>query len=126
MESQARCYIAVTYPVAIRLVWQCLDTGHCRPTSADLAAVLGVSERHLRRAQQRHRAARWRELITYGCLLYALREISCGVKVEAAMRLAGFRNRTNFNRQVREYFACRPIEFRNRQVTLPDGFGSER
>jgi len=43
------------------------------------------------------------------------------VKVEAAMRLAGFRNKSNFNRDFRDYLGCLPHEFKRRRDSWEPG-----
>jgi methylphosphotriester-DNA--protein-cysteine methyltransferase len=67
---------------------------------------LGKTAAKLRRELRRHRCATGRDIITYCCLTYAAHLIGTGTKVDAAMRLAGFHNHTNFNRQFRA-FLCR-------------------
>ena len=86
----------------------------------ELALACKRSSTQLRRDQKANRAARVRDLITYGCLLYAANLISKRTKCEAAMTLAGFRNKTNFNRDFRTYLGCLPHEFAGRRPTADD------
>jgi AraC-like DNA-binding protein len=55
-----------------------------------------------------------RDVIVLVRLGYAAQLITNDVKVQAAMRLAGFRNWTNFNRQFRRRFGATPAEYRAR------------
>lgn len=90
------------------LVWRWLDShqGH-RPAVRDIAAAIGVTERQLRHAwslKHGHAAGEpLRVQITYGCLTFALLEISRGCKCVAAVRAAGFKSLWNFNRQCRAF-----------------------
>ena len=98
-------------PVALaeQVVWNLLDV--CpgrRPCVHELARAVGTDARRLRGSLRVNRCAPARELITYGCLTYAARLIAAGVKVEAAMLIAGFHNKTNFCRQFREFLGCQP------------------
>jgi len=52
--------------------------------------------------------------LTYSCITYAQLLIRQGIKISAAMRIAGFRQRTNFNRQYREFLGELPRESRSR------------
>jgi AraC-like DNA-binding protein len=93
----------------VRLVWEELAARPGRrPRPVDLARRLGRTLPQLRRDQRANRAAPVGTLITYGCVAYAVRLIANGVKCEAAMRLVGFRNRSNFNHDVRDYFGYLP------------------
>jgi methylphosphotriester-DNA--protein-cysteine methyltransferase len=75
-----------------------------------------VGELELRRGLRQGHAATCRAMITYGCLTYAARLIGDGMKVEAAMNLAGFRNKTVFCRNCRDYLGCQPHELRGRSI----------
>ena len=104
-----------------RIVWECLEEHPCtRPTMSEVATIRGVTALQIRRTNQRiHRVfgervheASFRDALTYSCVTYARRLITQGTKVEAAMRLAGFHQKTNFNRQCREFFAQSPRDWR--------------
>jgi AraC-like DNA-binding protein len=106
-------------PDAQRLIWNALDQHPGRrPTMAEIARAVGMSELELRRVQQRHHAARVRDFITYGCLTYAARFIAQGEKVEWAMTRSGFHNRTNFCHEFRQFLGCQPHEFRGFKYEL--------
>ena len=78
-----------------------------RPLQEDIARILGMSPRRLRRAWQETGRSSVRELITYGCLSYALWLIHADhCKAVAAVQLAGFRSYWNANRQCRRYAGC--------------------
>jgi AraC-like DNA-binding protein len=93
-----------------------------RPRMAEVAARLGMTDVQLRRYLKRHNASRMRDVIAWSCLTYAADLILDGTKVEAAALAAGFRNRTNFNHQFRDYLGCQPANWRRRGV----GFDSHR
>lgn len=82
-----------------------------RPRPADLAGRVRRTVPQLRRDQRVNHAAPLAEVISYACTLYAVVLIGSGVKCEAAMQLAGFKNKTNFNRNVRDYFGALPHDF---------------
>jgi AraC-like DNA-binding protein len=73
-----------------------------------------MEELELRRGLQRDRAAPAREMIRYSCLTYAARLIASGIKVEAAISLSGYHNKTVFCRNFRDYLGCQPHEVRGR------------
>ena len=99
--------------LAEELIWKLLDRRPGRRPSVDeLARTLGTDARHLRVRLRADRCAPAREMITYGCLTYAARLIAEGVKIEAAMLIAGFHNKTNFCRQFREFLGCQPGRYR--------------
>lgn len=93
---------------------------------AEIAREDGQTELQLRRATKDlndavHRSfgehgvtVPFRDFITYGCITYAAELISHGVKVEAAMTLAGFKNWTNFVRQCRAFLGCAPHDLKRR------------
>lgn len=90
------------------LVWRSLTArGGQRPTIATLACYLDMSERQLRRIWRlryvRAGGEPLRTQVTYGCVTFALLEISTGCKCVAAVRQAGFRSLWNFNRQCRAF-----------------------
>ena len=74
-----------------------------RPTVSEIAGLCGQTPPQLRRTQCGRLGLTPRDLITVGCLNCALELIRTGVKIEAAMWHAGFRNRSNFNDRCREY-----------------------
>lgn len=78
-----------------------------RPRQADLARMIGLSPRQLRRRWHQTGRASLRDLITYGCMSYALWLIHTeGCKAVAAARQAGFVSYWNLNRQCRKYARC--------------------
>jgi hypothetical protein len=86
------------------LVWRHLDAHPCeRPAVGEIARAIGMTERQLRRRWHAKRVEPLRSLVTYACVTYAWCLIARGTKTEAAIRLAGFRNRWNFNRQSRAF-----------------------
>ena len=104
-------------PRAQRLIWLGLDSHPgVRPRVADMSRMVGVGELELRRSLRRNHAAPCRAMITYGCLTYAARLIADGMKVEAAMSLAGFRNKTVFCRNCRDYLGFQPHALRGRSI----------
>jgi AraC-like DNA-binding protein len=104
-------------PRAQRLIWRWLDAHPgMRPRVADMARMAGVSELELRRGLRHDHASTCRAMITYGCMTYAARLIADGMKVEAAMSLAGYRNKTVFCRNCRDYLGCQPHELRGRSI----------
>jgi AraC-like DNA-binding protein len=94
----------LTGPLLCGLVWRHLERHPCRrPCVRDLARALGTTERRLRRACQATGGSSLRLHLTYGCVTYAAQLIASGTKSEAAIRLAGYRSRWNFNRQCRQF-----------------------
>jgi AraC-like DNA-binding protein len=84
-----------------------------RPTVREIASEFGLAELTLRR---RWRAVTGhpplRQIITVACLQHAAELLADGVKVEAAMHLAGFHHWSNFNRQFRRVFRTTPGRYR--------------
>lgn len=84
-----------------------------RLTVRELAVALGLSERQLRRAIRVRGQTSARDVIILTRVAYAPARITAGDKICAAMFLAGFRNKSNFNRQFRACLGCSPSEFRS-------------
>jgi methylphosphotriester-DNA--protein-cysteine methyltransferase len=112
-------------PEIERIVWELLEERPCqRPTMEEVAAVRGCRARDIRRATERIQrilgpigyCATFRDALTYSCLTYARMLIQRGTKIEAAMRLAGFHNKTNFNRQFSRFLTCEPGELPHRRT----------
>jgi methylphosphotriester-DNA--protein-cysteine methyltransferase len=81
------------------IVWGFLETRPgVRPKMAEVAAKAEVSVLQLRRYLRRNRRANFREIRAWSCLTYAAWLIAGGIKIEAAMRLAGFHSRSNFGK----------------------------
>lgn len=97
-------------------VWYWLDTHPGRrPKQADLARMLGLTPRALRRRWLCTGRASVRETITYGCLFYASRLIHTeGWKPLAAARQSGFTSYWNLNRQLKKYACCTASACRDR------------
>jgi hypothetical protein len=109
---------SLSAPLLCGLVWRHLERFPCqRPLVQDLANALGTTERGLRRACRLAGLGAVRRHLAYGCLTFAASLIAAGIKSDAAIRLAGFRSRWNFNRQCRAFglgsaTACRAGESR--------------
>lgn len=98
---------------AQELVWSLIEQNPSRrPRVADLARELHTTSTALRRMQRRNRAAKLQDLITFGCISYAAETICNGGKIFAAMRIAGFRNKTNFNKQFYAFLGMTPSQYR--------------
>jgi AraC-like DNA-binding protein len=82
---------------------------------------MGMGEAALRRLLRGEGALTPKALITQVCVEHAAELIRSGTKIEAALSLAGFHQKTNFNRQFRRMFGCLPHEYRN-QGTRPAPF----
>jgi AraC-like DNA-binding protein len=82
-----------------------------RPLSRDVALALALPPWTLRRAILALERTSIRQLTSQGCLLFAASHISAGTKIHAAMRLAGFRNRSSFTKGFRRAFGCYPSEY---------------
>ena len=97
-------------------IWHQLERyPDCRPRQADIARALGADPRRLRRLWRQAGRAPMREMITYGCLSYALWLISTQrCKAIAAARQAGFRSFWNLNRQCKRYAGCTTRHCRDR------------
>ena len=97
-------------------VWHWLDTHPGRrPRQADLAWMLGLTPRGLRRRWRHTGRASVRETTTYACLFYASRLIHTdGWKPIAAARQAGFTSYWNLNRQLKKYACCTASACRER------------
>lgn len=79
-----------------------------RPTVGEVASRLGLRPRQLRRAQVRLGLPPVRQLIVLSAVTVAAELIRDGIKIEAAISMTGFKNRTNFYRQFRRYFQKLP------------------
>jgi AraC-like DNA-binding protein len=93
----------------IAVVEALLDRTGRRPTVREVAGEFGLAELTLRRrwrAVTGHRPLR--DAITVACIQHAAELLADGVKVEAAMHLAGFHHWSNFNRQFRRVFGTTP------------------
>jgi AraC-like DNA-binding protein len=95
-----------------RVVWSYLRCNAARPTVSIIARGLGCSERHFRRLLRRSGRPPARDMITFSAVSFAASLISQGTKIEAAMLMAGFRNRTNFCAQCRRWLGCLPSQIR--------------
>jgi AraC-like DNA-binding protein len=96
-------------PCVIGLVWRLLQGrrgSDARPHVADIARVLGRSERQLRRDWKQSRQEPLRNVLTYACLSFAWAQIAHGEKARAVALSAGFRSYWNFNRQSKAYGLC--------------------
>jgi AraC-like DNA-binding protein len=110
-------YTHLHLPRAQRLIWHWLETHPGRrPMVADLARIAGMTTSGLRRGLHKDRAAKCRDMITYGCLTYAARRISEGMRVGAAMTLSGFHSEQAFRRDCRDYLGCLPTDFRGHPI----------
>jgi methylphosphotriester-DNA--protein-cysteine methyltransferase len=115
----------LTLPEIERIVWELLDEhpGH-RPTMTEVAAVRGCTPLQLRRTTERIQrilgavgyCATFRDALTYSCLTYARLLIERGTKIHSAMRLAGFHQKTSFNRQCQSFLGSLPNELRSRRT----------
>jgi hypothetical protein len=85
-----------------------------RPRVSDVAQVFGLTELGLRRFLKKNHAATCREMIAYSCTSFAVERIRDGWKVEASMRAADLRNKTNFCRECRDFFGNLPHELRRK------------
>jgi methylphosphotriester-DNA--protein-cysteine methyltransferase len=59
-----------------------------------------------------------RKVRAWCCVTFAEYLIGKGTKCDAAMSLAGYHNRTNFNKRFRECLGCLPSESRGRRSRL--------
>jgi AraC-like DNA-binding protein len=89
----------LTLPSIQRVVWKLLERGSGqRPTLEEIARPFGLSYRQFWRRLKRA-GKRGRTIRSWCCVTYAEHLIGKGIKCEAAMLLAGFRNHTHFNRR---------------------------
>jgi methylphosphotriester-DNA--protein-cysteine methyltransferase len=96
--------------------WQ-LNTHGRRPTMAEVAGAMELSAAQLRRRFKSAGELTFRSALTQACLTHAGMLIRNGTKIEAAMRLAGFRNKTNFNKQFNRRFGALPNQCRDNNVS---------
>jgi AraC-like DNA-binding protein len=116
LQGQIRAAIAADLE---RIVWAHLRAhGGRRPAMSDVTVRLGYSPLQVRRALAERCSAplrrRFREMLCAACLTHAADMIGQGTKIEAALRLSGFRGKANFNRQFKKCFGCLPHELRAR------------
>lgn len=95
------------------VVWRQLEALGRRPTIHEIADALDLSAAQLRRRVKSMGGITLRSVLTRACLSYAENLICDGTKIEAAMRLAGFRNKTNFNAQFSRRFGALPNQWRD-------------
>lgn len=88
-----------------------------RPTVEQVALALGVAPVYLRRQLRQTRSPSPHALISQVCLTRAAALVVDGMKIEAALTLAGFNHHTNFNRQFRKRFGMNPAEYRQQAQT---------
>src|SRR5262245_27085989 len=96
------------------VIWHHLVGCGRRPTMAEIAQSVDVSAAQLRRRLKHAGSITFRTTLTEACRTYAGLLIHNGTKIEAAMRLAGFHNKTNFNRQFTKHFGALPKAFQDR------------
>jgi len=107
------------------VIAQLLEQYKRRPRMREVARAIGVTEWRLRRQFHAGRVnglapcspVRFRSILTCECARYGKHLIELGYKIEAAVKLAGFNNRTNFNRQFKALFGCLPSQCRNRRTS---------
>jgi len=97
--------------VVCGVVWLLLDRNEV-PTVPTIASLCGRSPRQLQRQWRRSGRESLRTVITYARLSYAWRLIAEGTKAQAAIKLAGYQSRWNFNRQSRRFGGRRACEYR--------------
>lgn len=112
------------------VVWRLLDDGRGqRPSTNDIGlAGFGLTASQLRRRLRMTGRMSLRDVVTYCCLTHAQALIRDGMKVEAAMRMSGFRHVGNFCDQFRLFFGCQPHECRERAAMFapsPDASRSD-
>jgi AraC-like DNA-binding protein len=109
------------------VVWRLLDQHPGRrPTLEEVARDAHRSALDMRRAnlavrrivattfgQRAFKQPTCRDMISYACLTYSTQLIRGGTKIEASMRLAGFRSWSHFSRKCQDYFLCQPHELRH-------------
>ena len=117
--------IRLSLPEIERIVWELLEEHPGRrPTMAEVAAVRGCTPVQIRHATDHLRrilgtvayCAPFRDALTYSCLTYAGLLIRKGTKIHAAMRLAGFHQKSNFNHQCKEFLGSLPSELDRRRT----------
>ena len=91
-----------------------VDAYERRPSIDHVAGAFGMTAVELRRSLHDQCAMSFRMLVARSRVDHAARNIQHGMKIEAAIRFAGFTNRTNFNRLFRRYYGCVPREYRSR------------
>lgn len=108
----------LTLPMIQRAVWEMLrtDPGR-RPQIAELAGEMRMSYRQFQKALSAI-GKTGRQVRSWCCITYAQHLIGNGAKIEAAMMLSGYRNRTHFVERYREYLGCLPHESRGQKTHL--------
>jgi AraC-like DNA-binding protein len=112
-----------------KAVWAIIEERQRRPTMSEIAASLDTTPLRLRRRIHSQRelfagtscyfdGSPFRAVIGWCCLTYAADQMARGCKVLAAMRLAGFTNKSSFNRQLRQYFGCLPSQTVGRHFAI--------
>ena len=110
--------VRLTLPLIQRVAWGMLTSRPgCRPSIPEIAAAIGLSYRQFQRRTQ-HAGKSGRELRAWCCVTYAEHLIGKGMKCEAAMTLAGYKNHTHFNERYRRCIGCLPSESRGRKTKL--------
>jgi hypothetical protein len=99
------------------VIWSELESGRSGFISAETAArALGWhSALKMRRWAHAQGLPTFRALRAYSQLTYAVGLIARGVKIDAAIRLAGLHNRTNFTKRCKEHLGVLPAECRDNE-----------
>jgi AraC-like DNA-binding protein len=97
-----------------------------KPKVSEVAAMAGMRQPELRRrlSNEVSTIPTIRRYITNVCFEYAAQLISSGVKIEAARELAGFRQKTNFNKRFVALFGCLPSSYYKNQSSVIDAMPS--
>jgi methylphosphotriester-DNA--protein-cysteine methyltransferase len=118
----AQSQVALPAPALVNtieaFVWKTLRDDRARPSVLAVAGHCGLTALTLRRFLRRSGRPSCRELVTHARVTYAAKLLTEGTKVDAVILLAGFRNRTNFGRQFREFLGCTPGEYLNEARVL--------
>lgn len=99
-------------------VWWFYETHMSWPRIADVASILGTTSRGLWRMLRGTSPLPCRQALSRIRILAAAREIAAGGKIDAARQIAGYANKTAFNRLFLRQVGCLPIEYRARCAAL--------
>jgi methylphosphotriester-DNA--protein-cysteine methyltransferase len=100
-----------------RVIWSELESGRSDFIRAEtVARALGWnSALKMRRCVHARGLPTFRMLRAQAQLTYAVALIARGVKIDAAIRLAGLHNRTNFTERCKRYLGVLPAQCKNNE-----------
>jgi hypothetical protein len=110
-DESATCWL----PFQQRLIYRWLNHHpSCYPSVDDIAGLIGLTALQYRRRIHRVGTKELRDVICWGCTAYGAELISRGNKVEYGLWRAGLKNRTNFNRNLHDFFLATVGDLRTR------------